>query len=67
LLAATGRVIGVAELIAFTDLIIRQQQQQQQPWRSIRLDDLQSSRRAINNRPNALSDNVFRPPTYKRY
>jgi len=66
LLAAAGRVIGVAELIAFTDLIIRQQQQQQ-PWRSIRLDDLQSSRRAINNRPNALSDNVFRPPTYKRY
>jgi len=66
LLAAAGRVIGVAELIAFTDLIIRQQQQQQS-WRSIRLDDLQSSRRAINNRPNALSDNVFRPPTYKRY
>jgi len=66
LLAGAGRVIGVAELIAFTDLIIRQQQQQQ-PWRSIRLDDLQSSRRAINNRPNALSDNVFRPPTYKRY
>jgi len=67
LLAGAGRVIGVAELIAFADLIIRQQQQQQQPWRSIRLDDLQSSRRAINNRPNALSDNVFRPPTYKRY